>query len=478
MNILNSISIFGVILSISSLSASVLFILSPKSRVKAIKIAKYSFYTAVFSFFIGVSTHERQSTIKEKLPIQSNFNKNLIDRKIGKAKICINKNLDEAYQYIKLPSFSIFLTNVKYNISATIITLNDLLIEKTIGCSEVNIKLFYGNGYSNHSAPVSDLIIYDLINVLDYPLNQKYFKFENLVDDGILSAIVIEEPTDYVQGIPTLDKLGETERCRQGALGLSNAIGANIVRQTSSIVELSPVLEASSLNYSCGNFFKIDPDLNILWNMKSKPKPATVNLIGKAGNYLTGIREDLIKEELNFCIIEALKPQNNEMASRQFDGVQLDCHAFSRDGGGGSVTLYRRFGRHPDYISNLANIKVVAPQIINQTDKSIGLKECRQNWMKCSNNTELVENYSRYSEAQIGCKYAANKLARFGTPEWPWLPFGSYNSGLDAPKTGKIILKENEAKFSNQYGAMARVVVFCTYNLDNNSVIDVEIVPK
>ena len=47
-----------------------------------------------------------------------------------------------------------------------------------------------------------------------------------------------------------------------------------------------------------------------------------------------------------------------------------------------------------------------------------------------------------------------------------------------AEKTGKIILKENEANFSNQYGAMARLVVFCTYNLDNNSVIDVEIVPK
>jgi hypothetical protein len=35
------------------------------------------------------------------------------------------------------------------------------------------------------------------------------------------------------------------------------------------------------------------------------------------------------------------------MGSREFRGVKIECQAFARDGGGGSATIYRRFGAYP-----------------------------------------------------------------------------------------------------------------------------------
>ncbi|WFU14411.1 hypothetical protein [Bradyrhizobium sp. CB3481] len=43
----------------------------------------------------------------------------------------------------------------------------------------------------------------------------------------------------------------------------------------------------------------------------------------------------------------ALKPTSNEVADREVRGVKIECTAFRRKGGGGSITIYRRFGIDP-----------------------------------------------------------------------------------------------------------------------------------
>jgi hypothetical protein len=54
-----------------------------------------------------------------------------------------------------------------------------------------------------------------------------------------------------------------------------------------------------------------------------------------------------LRQELAACVTEALKPDAGEFGSREFRGAKLECQAFTRDGGAGSATIYRRFGAYP-----------------------------------------------------------------------------------------------------------------------------------
>jgi hypothetical protein len=103
------------------------------------------------------------------------------------------------------------------------------------------------------------------------------------------------------------------------------------------------------------------------------------------------------------------------------------------------------------------------------------ISACRDDWQKCTDNEQLVNNYRDYTDAKVSCKMRANDMARYGTPEWPWGIFGTFYSGSDYVKTGKVRLVEDDAKFSNGFGAMVRSRVNCLYDLRSKSVIDVSI---
>lgn len=106
--------------------------------------------------------------------------------------------------------------------------------------------------------------------------------------------------------------------------------------------------------------------------------------------------------------------------------------------------------------------------------------DCHTSWKDCKDNEELANhNDHEYFRARFDCREAANKMAKYGTPDWGegWFqfPFTSYLPGDSAAETGKMILLENNAKFSNGFGAMAHVRVICVYNFNTKSVEDVEI---
>lgn len=104
---------------------------------------------------------------------------------------------------------------------------------------------------------------------------------------------------------------------------------------------------------------------------------------------------------------------------------------------------------------------------------------CKLDWKKCADNAEIMnEAPGPAIHAQVACKMAANRLAKFGTPEWPSWPspvFSTFNAGDSALKTGILILVEKDAKFSNGFGAMAHVEVRCTYDMNADRVVDVTV---
>lgn len=106
------------------------------------------------------------------------------------------------------------------------------------------------------------------------------------------------------------------------------------------------------------------------------------------------------------------------------------------------------------------------------------LPACQSDWTKCADNADIVNHYSRYSNAQVACKLEANKRARYGTPVWPWLAFSSFRVGSDYVKTGTAILIEPDAQFQNGFGAMVHSRVTCVYDLRAGQVLNVDITER
>jgi hypothetical protein len=100
---------------------------------------------------------------------------------------------------------------------------------------------------------------------------------------------------------------------------------------------------------------------------------------------------------------------------------------------------------------------------------------CKTDWTRCTDNADLVNNYSKMIDAKIDCQIAANKLATYGTPVWGYAIgiFGKFLRGSDFPRTGIVRLVDDDVQFSNAFGATQHYMVSCKYDLGKKRVLDV-----
>lgn len=110
----------------------------------------------------------------------------------------------------------------------------------------------------------------------------------------------------------------------------------------------------------------------------------------------------------------------------------------------------------------------------NSNDKTTPQQaSCASNWHLCTDNADIANHYSDYSSAKASCQIEAEKLAKYGSPKWPWVAFGHFYNDGSAAKSGIITLIEPDAQFQNGFGAMAHSTVTCTYNLNTKIVTNV-----
>jgi hypothetical protein len=62
--------------------------------------------------------------------------------------------------------------------------------------------------------------------------------------------------------------------------------------------------------------------------------------MGRIGQAVIGIDAEVIRSGMKQCFAKALRSKT-EIADIEFHGMSLECQAFTRDGGGTVVTLYR-----------------------------------------------------------------------------------------------------------------------------------------
>lgn len=103
---------------------------------------------------------------------------------------------------------------------------------------------------------------------------------------------------------------------------------------------------------------------------------------------------------------------------------------------------------------------------------------CKSDWKLCADNADLMNNFNGVSRVTVECKIAAQKLAKYGEPKFPWLSFGTFLTGNAYVKTGIVTAIEKEAQFQNGFGAWANSSVVCKYDLNSGKIVDVVISQK
>lgn len=106
------------------------------------------------------------------------------------------------------------------------------------------------------------------------------------------------------------------------------------------------------------------------------------------------------------------------------------------------------------------------PQTVAQEQERQYGQACRQDWTKCTDNADIIENHLRGGEAKTVCKDALAAFVKYGTPEYRWgTSFGTYLTGNDYLQTGIAKLIDEDVQISNGFGAKAHSDVECWYDM-------------
>jgi hypothetical protein len=100
-------------------------------------------------------------------------------------------------------------------------------------------------------------------------------------------------------------------------------------------------------------------------------------------------------------------------------------------------------------------------------DQEAAHPTCVSDYTKCSDNKDVIEHHNSKDHILMAvmCEEAAKVSARYGTPELPFLPFGTYHNGRSYIDSGTAILIEKNAQFKNGFGAAEHVTATCFYDL-------------
>jgi hypothetical protein len=277
-----------------------------------------------------------------------------------------------------------------FKFPAKILTLTAVSLRTSKPCAEANVQMLTGTvGGTETTKRAADKHIFVIDDVLDYPIpaTRPPVEIGKLIDDISVEAMLISDVTQAGArpGPAFLDDVANAARCLAGAKKLAAYLGGGTGQQRSMNVEIGHV-GAASVTYGCPFGPKQKPDFAVYWDGKARPPTDIAVLIAKGGEFVTGATRAEITSETSACITDALKPSAAELANREVRGVKIECQAFARDGGGGSVTIYRRFGPDPvrPEVSDKATIAAdQASRDIKSEDDEKALRRCgSQNGIK------------------------------------------------------------------------------------------------
>lgn len=118
-------------------------------------------------------------------------------------------------------------------------------------------------------------------------------------------------------------------------------------------------------------------------------------------------------------------------------------------------------------IGLLGLIIFAAAEGSNIEDQEKAHPTCVSDYTKCKDNADLLNHHESKDgiHLSIKCKEAAEDIAEYGTPEFPWIPFDSYHPGRSYIDGGEAVLIERDAQYKNAFNADVHVTAICHYDL-------------
>ncbi len=98
--------------------------------------------------------------------------------------------------------------------------------------------------------------------------------------------------------------------------------------------------------------------------------------------------------------------------------------------------------------------------------KQISVSRCRNDYIMCANNAELIHNHQAVSNAISSCKLSLNEHLKDSVSSFLQSQFTSAAEGEDFVKTGVVVLFINQLKYDGVVG------VKCSYDLKTKRVIE------
>jgi hypothetical protein len=238
----------------------------------------------------------------------------------------------------------------RFGLPAEIITLERVTLRTSNRCTEAKVQFLVREQERSTSKRVSNNHLFAMADVIDYPIPTARPPIEigKLIDDVSILAVLTADINQTIirSGPASLDDAKQAAICLAGAKKLAGHLGGVIRQQRSANVEIG-LVGVESATYGCPFGPKQKPDFAVYWNRQPRPPSNVAALISSGGEFVIGATREEIVGEMSACITAALKPDASELADREIRGVKIECQAFLRDGGGGSVTIYRRFGPDP-----------------------------------------------------------------------------------------------------------------------------------
>jgi hypothetical protein len=392
---LNTLYAILSVLSLAVAAVSALFLLSGRLRRRAALILGAS----VLAFIVSTSlfTPDRPTEVTQaetSAPKTENARPNMpalavkdetplkpVDGSPGIARICLtDKDIRlNAKDEVVIPATTVFEDDgpnlgqmedpstwryeVKegFKFPAQFLTLSSVSLRKSNPCAEAKVQMLTGASGAEAMKRASEKHIFVIDDVLDYPIPAARPPVEigKLIDDISVQAMLTTDVTQsVVRPRPDfLDDEANAAKCLAGAKKLAAYLGGGTGQQRSMNIEIGHV-GAASVTYGCPFGLKQKSDFAVYWDGKTRPPADIAVLIAKGGEFVTGATRAEITAETSACVTDALRSSATELADREVRGVKIECQAFARDGGGGSVTIYRRFGPDPAQpeISNKSTI--------------------------------------------------------------------------------------------------------------------------
>lgn len=143
-----------------------------------------------------------------------------------------------------------------------------------------------------------------------------------------------------IDATPRDARLADGPECKTLRDLLIQATGAEFRRVSPSgerVFLYHPI--SDEINFSCAAH-GLTPDISLGWEKGAAPSKAWVALAVKAAQVITDEPAKTLRSGIDKCYRDALADPSTEMASVELPKSKIDCQAFARDGGAGSMTFY------------------------------------------------------------------------------------------------------------------------------------------